>query len=510
MIQIPEIPQIQGQPVNMPTANANAANAPVAALGELARSIGSAGDAFQQRADQIQQIENARLESEHRQTLAAKYADFQIELDKDPDPKNRVPRTRSFFQTEGSAIPQNLPPMVRDRLRNHFDTFATQAVISQAEESAKLALKRASLALDNEIRAATSYNDRPALDLALSNAEEAGLVLPEEKDALISSFERKTNATALEIAIEENPAAIAEELASADFLARHPGITQADIPQLQGAVRASAQRKRSEEMDLIEAALTDNLLQPEDIEDAVYLSPGDRAKVKHAIAAAQADKLPSNEDHAKAWDLLTSLREYRADPATTQEQYRELWNEARGSVLARVAPKWQGDLKKELSYLSPAGRDAQPKISGEYEKGDLEALGRGIAFRARDAGFFGSMDEDATPQEKEKAFRKAEDVRLEVKRWLSTQREPTPEKVREYTDSLISGDRIKSTARELQSFVPGTAQRLRVAPPMPQLPPKQGAKDKETEDPLNIQPGNSGASDALLPARKQLETFINQ
>lgn len=508
MIQIPELPQIQGQPVNMPTANANAAGAPVAALGELARSIGSAGDAFQQRADQIQQIENARLESEHRQKLAAKYADFQIELDKDPDPKNRVPRTRSFFQTEGSAISPNLPPMVRDRLRNHFDTFATQAVISQAEQSAKLGQKRAGLALDNELRAATAHNDRPALDLALGNAEEAGLVLPEEKDALISRFERQTNATALELAIEENPAAIADELASADFLARYPGITQADIPQLQGAVRASAQRKRSEEMDLIEAALTDNLLQPEDIEDAVYLSPGDRAKVKHAIAAAQADKLPSNEDHAKAWDLLTSLREYRADPATTQEQYRELWNEARGSVLARVAPKWQGDLKKELSYLSPAGRDVQPKISGEYEKGDLEALGRGIAFRARDAGFLGSMDEDATPQEKEKAYRKAEDIRLQVKRFVAGNPKATPAEVREFTDGLISGDRIKSTARDLQSFVPGTGQQFRSKPTMPTLPPKQGAKDKATADPLNIPPGDADASDALLPARQQLESFI--
>jgi hypothetical protein len=221
---------------------------------------------------------------------------------------------------------------------------------------------------------------------------------------------------------------------------------------------------------------------------------------------------PSNEQHAKAWEPLALLREARTDPRITPEAYRTIWNETRGIVLRGIAPRWQGDIKKELSYLSPAGRAPDGGgLTGGYTKADLEAEGRAIAFRARDAGLFGTIAEDAKPADREKAFRKAEDVRLEVKRWLSTQSEATPEKVREYTDNLISGDRVKSTARELQSFVPGTGQSLRSkpapAPAIPALPPKKSARDKANPDPLEIPPGDSSATDALLPARR-LESFI--
>jgi len=307
--------------------------------------------------------------------------------------------------------------------------------------------------------------------------------------------------------IKADPLGTLARLESGEFLDNNPGADLDLVDRGKRQAQAQFQEYRGGEMDTLEGKLDSGDLKPDDIKAARFLTDKDRA----ALAGAMAQKdPPSNEDHAKSWEMLSILREARDDPQTTPEQYRTLWNEARGSILRRVPPKWAGDVKKEISYLSPAGRspDGGGLTSG-YTKTDLEAEGRAIAFRARDAGFFGTIAEDAKPADREKAFRKAEDVRLEVKRWLSTQREATPEKVREYTDNLISGDRVKSTARELQSFVPGTGQSLRSkpAPAVPALPPKKAAKDKTNPDPLEIPPGDSSATDALLPARR-LESFI--
>jgi hypothetical protein len=307
--------------------------------------------------------------------------------------------------------------------------------------------------------------------------------------------------------IKANPLAALARLESGEFLENNPGADLDLVARGKRQAQAKFQEYRAGEMDTLEGKLNADDLKASDIKAARFLTDEDRAD----LAGAMAQKAPpSNEQHAKAWEPLALLREARTDPRITPEAYRTIWNETRGIVLRGIAPRWQGDIKKELSYLSPAGRSPDGGgLAGGYTMADLEAEGRAIAFRARDAGLFGTIAEDAKPADREKAFRKAEDVRLEVKRWLSTQRETTPEKVREYTDNLISGDRVKSTARELQSFVPGTGQSLRSkpAPAIPTLPPKKSARDKANPDPLEIPPGDSSATDALLPARR-LESFI--
>lgn len=518
MIRLPNIPSLEPASVNNPAVRLDAATLPALAFGNLARTLSGVSGEFFDSAIQIQKVENGRMVSEARQKIAADYAKHLQALEKDPDPASRIQKTRDFLDAGRIAIAgqPDTPPAVQAELLSYYDNFSGKAIIDQTEAAGRLSIKRATLAMQNELTAAKAHGNRDAYAGTLDTATEAGLLLPEEQQRYFDDFDRSSSFTTLDAGIQADPAMVLVDIEQPDFLARFPGLTQEDIPRIRAAARSSAQRMRVEEMDLLEAGLINGNLTPEDIERVEYLTPGDKAKFSQSLDKVRNNKPPGHEDHAAAWDVLWKLRTERDNPAVSPEKYREIWNDARGTVMQHIPPQWQGDIKKELSYLSPAGRSPDGGGTADdfqgYTRADLEAVGRNIAFRARDAGLFGSTAPDATPAENEKAHRRAEDIRLEVKRWLATQEDATPETVREFTDRLISGDRIKSTARDLQSFIPGTGQRFRAAPApaMPALPPKQGAKDKANADPLAIPPGDADASDALLPARQQLESFLSQ
>ncbi len=492
----------------VPLADPSSAMAQGKAYAQMGATIAAIGEKGMEIAGKIRVIDETTKLTEFFQQAEMKAAEFSDSLMTRHD-HEKFPADWEKINSKLRLDLRNLgvSPQALKKAEIEFADWTTRKTIRLESEAAA---KTVEMGRKRTIDAADYHFQRGELEQGrkvLGDAGTAGLLSPLEIEQGVRRGEEVAATNTLIEDIERDPQTMLELLESGDYLATTPGADLQLVERGKRQARAVIQRYRGEEMDQLEADLGRGRLKARDIEAARYLSEKDRVALTSALTTLDP---PGNEAHAAAWDILWKLREAREDSSITPEKYRELWNEARGGVLGKIPPQWQGDLKKELSYLSPAGRSTDGTSSAAYTTADLEAVGRNIAFRARDAGFFGNIAEDATPAEKEKAFRRAEDIRLEVKRWLATQRDASPAAVREFTDGLISGDRIKDTARELRSFVPGTGQRFRAAPTMPALPSKQGAKDKAAADPLDIPPGATDASDALLPARQQLETFLNQ
>lgn len=519
MIRLPDIPGLPQTAIGAPTVSPPAAAAPGVALGDLASSIRNTSEHFHGLAVETQKRENARTLSEIRQQIAKSQAEFSLKLDSDPDPTSRIAKTQEFLSAEKIRIQGmndgDLPPAVRDQALAFYEESATRYFIDQNAAAARLADKRARLALSNEITTATDNSDRASLDTAIATATDSGVLLPEEAAPIVHSFERKQSAGILEAAISEDPAEVLKDIEAPDFLTRFPGITKNDLPELKDRAEHAKENHRAEQLQLLNDALTVGRLQPDDIEAATYLTPLDVEKVKTALAAKQNAKPPTPEQHGKAWDMLLELREKFADPAMTDKEYAARWNDARADVIGIIAttpPAFRADITGELERRSPANRSAEkllPPVG--TDRTELKAIAIARITRARAANMLGNAAEDATPAEREKAYRTAEALRLKVSQWIENNADERLDlqKVEEFTDSLISGDRVKSTVRDLAPMVPGSAQRLRPAPAPPVLPPKQGTKDKATADPLQIPSGDGTASADLLPS-KQLDTFLDQ
>ena len=487
-------------------ANAQPAMAAGRALESVGTAIAQTGAAGLEILGKVRRASEAGAISAFMAQADEKAGSFSIELarrsDTDAWPldwKNRV----ASLKEDGKAL--GLSPEAAAQLDGEFSRWASTRSIHFETQAATKGLGIARAQTTQALDYYANRNDKEGFERTSRTAAAGGILNPAEVEQAQTHFREQEASIDLERMIDGNPQSLIDQ-PDETILAALPGATLDMVARGRNAAEAKVQQYRSDEMDTLEGALGTEKLSPKDIEAAAYLTPRDREALVDALG--QKDP-PSNENHGAAWGLLGTLRDARSDPSVTPENYRVLWNETRGSVLRRIAPKWQGDIRQELSNLSPAGRHTDPaRIVTAYEKGDLEAQGRDVAFRARDAGFFGSVGDDAPPAEREKAFRKAEDIRLAVKRFVAGKPEAAPEEIRDFTDGLISGDRVKSNALQFQNFVPGAAQRLRPAPAMPPLPAKSARKDQSAGDPMELPPGAGTASDALLPPLQQLENFL--
>ena len=453
-VRVTEIPNLQGQAINAPGMSANAAGAPGQALGSLARSIAGVSDAFAEKAHQIQDSENVRIISETRNRISEEYALFQVENQKDPDPENRINNTLKFLQSQkGSIDGADYSPYVKDSLTQHFDTFANRARISSIEDAANLTVRRASLALDNELTNAKNNLDLPAFEAGLENARNAGVVLPEQEDALRMDFDRNVEFQSHRLLAEDNPRQLLEDLDAENFASDNPNLTPDDIDKLKRYGKQQIEFKRGEEIDTFEEALYQGKLGQGDIDSAEFLSAKDRAAFTSSLKRMAEEKPISQEDYLNAWKFTDVLRKARQDPRVTDDQYRALHNEVRTDLLNSIPPSQQGDIKKELGYLSPAGRDtssggSKPNVT------DLKAIARSQISRAADANLYGDMSEEAPFQSRENAARRAEDMRLRANQFIESKSPPpSPQEVRDYVDSL-NGEAIDPSANLIPIIPP--------------------------------------------------------
>jgi hypothetical protein len=490
-VRISEIPGLQNTAINAPGMSGAAAGATGQALGSLASTIAGVSEAFAGQAQQVQKTVNATQISETRNALSEAYANFQVENQKEIDPDKRHANTMDFLNKQKAGMDSpKFSPYVRNSLTGHYDEFATRARIASIEDVANLSSKRAVMALNNGIENAKRTGDRQGIEANLGIARDAGVLLPEQEESILQDFDRNTQFLSARLQAEDSPQDAIESLESESFLSTNPFLYPEDRDSLLRFAKQQQQVKRGEEIELLDEAELQGRLSPVDIEAAEHLSAKDRASYRSSLEIIKAEDPISQQDYLGAWKITDNLRTFRSDPGVSDDQYRVMHAEAATLIRSRIPPSRQGDLKKELGYLSPAGRDtSEPSTKGDLS--DLQSIGSGSINRAYDAGMYGDTSKDAPYESKERAARKAEDIRLQVKRFIASKSPPpTAQEVRSYVDT-INGQAIDGDT-PLVPYIPAPfaidAQELRDILAIP------GAGN-------NVAPGAGDASDLVLPPK---------
>jgi hypothetical protein len=187
-------------------------------------------------------------------------------------------------------------------------------------------------------------------------------------------------------------------------------------------------------MDIIEAALLNGELTEKDLEQARYLTDEDRARAKAALSDTQP---PDTSKHSQAWDALFQLREDFKNPAVTDEQYAEKWNETRSGILGLLPPAFQGDLKQELSYRSPANRlQGQPDARPDASAKDYATLATARIKKAFDDSLLGDVT-DPKSEAAKKAYTRMEDTRAATIQFIKQNPNATWPEVRDFTAKAL-------------------------------------------------------------------------
>src|SRR5690606_13416416 len=128
--------------------------------------------------------------------------------------------------------------------------------------------KRATLAHNHEVELAVETNNRPAYLKARQSALDAGLILPEQAEALDRDFEMRTSYNSIVRAIHEEPLTAEEQLEDPDFLERYPHLGHENLERLRRFAFTEANRARGEMWDgLLNDALDGRILSKDELAD---------------------------------------------------------------------------------------------------------------------------------------------------------------------------------------------------------------------------------------------------
>lgn len=349
MIRPPDIPSLQGSPINAPQASARAAAAPAAALGSLASAIAAVGKPFEEQAIRVQNVENQHALSATRNQLDELRSQHFIELEQITDPAERIKRTDDFLRQSRHVIDQpDFAPVVREKLITHFDAWATDTRTSVAERAASLANKRAIMASDNELTHRIERLDYDGANAILDEQLESGLRLPEEIDQMRSQLGRQM---AFQFALQDidaDPLTYPTELDSPDYLDDHPDLTFEDLGKLRRHAAQSHNAARAEFFDEIRnSAMSGTVLSDDDLEQLAQrglITAAQRAQYRRSYLSGE----EITEADPGLYDSLHSAVQLY-DPA----------NDPTGIQLA--------DLKTALA-TAPLPKQHRSELSGRLDK----------------------------------------------------------------------------------------------------------------------------------------------
>jgi hypothetical protein len=390
-IPIVQIPSLAPTSLNFATPSAQGLAGPAAALGEVARGIAQVGGELGQHAAQVQQMENAFQESEARQQIAGEFANLDLELQRNTDPATYAKKLDETLQrTDAIVQNESFAPSVRMNLAKDHSDIAAQQRIKTAQLAASMTAKRAALALKNEMEAARTYGDRPAFESALNRGGDAGLVLPEQKQAALLEFDQYESYNALAKAIDADPQTLLEQLNSEDFQNNHPLITPENHERLQSYAVKKTNLHKAETWDQIAiAGMEGKILSREDIMTMAKegdISPAQAGSYIHAYhgeAAPHHDPLlfesarsqiltydPANDESGA---IRAQMAANIATLALPKESIRELQNQFQ----ARVDPKKSEQPKHRLAAEYEKRLDQEWKTEAfgnwfEYQKNPIE------------------------------------------------------------------------------------------------------------------------------------------
>lgn len=326
-------------------------------------------------------------------------------------------------------------------------TFETQANVK------KLGIARAQSSQSRQFLKArgdaAGFEDQLATDLA------ANLISPEQAEMERNEFKVGEASMDLQQQAETNPRALVDE-SPEDILKRMPFATPEMVKQAKGVARLQIEVKRQEEISTIEERQNGGRpVTPQDLEAAQYLTPKDVASFKKGMKRTSP---PTAEEHAKAWDLILKNRGRFYDQSLDDAAYSSEWNSLRTELMGIIPAPFRADVSRELDARSPARRQMDRKKAPRVKNTlleDLESISLARISRARESGQFGSISEDASPEDREAAFRKSEDLRIKTVQYFAEHPDAKEKEALEWVDGLISGDRAATSAGTAQGYVPG-------------------------------------------------------
>jgi hypothetical protein len=383
MIRLPDIPGVQPQQINAPMANPRAAAAPALALQGVAESIGQAGQMFHNIAMQVQKMENGRRESEERMKLDLEYAALQRELDKDPEPANRIKRTQEFFAAyKGRLDAPDMPPALRDSLMQHFDGFATRETIAAHGKAAKLTAHRARLQFGNELDLAMESMDEEKVLDVIARYAATGDALPEEIDKMRRDAGIQLRTKRMQVEMMDDPSGWLEKHQNAP---PPPGF---DPISWRNQIAHAQGLKRSETLDaaatIQDGIITGDVTTPEQIQAlAGDMRPAAILKLTDFLQGwndsfAKAERETPEYQHGVVGRVSELLQEYNPELEDFDEKFVEM------DSLTRTLPP--GAIRTELSRQIDAvrsGKKAEIKSRADLAMQELDVID--------EAGGFGTV-----------------------------------------------------------------------------------------------------------------------
>lgn len=488
-------------PGTVSTATATAADLTHGAqgLGRLASGIADLGQTFQTIADREQSIVNARHESETRLAIQTEHADFLQKLSQNNNPEDYLPA----YETHAAKLQTYLQnddhsPQTNQRLHLWLNQYTGQNKIHVAELAHNLNRKRASLALDNELTAAKNSGDQYAYESALNLGTESGLLLPEQKQKLLTDYQTETTYNTITAQIDTDPAAALEQLSSEDIQTRYPTLGKENIARL----TAYATKRKHEDTSLIMDRLTMDAI------DGKYL-PEEEIKKLHTdgtLTAAQASAYISRarsaappEYDATSYDLAQkTILTY--DPKQDPDGFQLATLRTQLATLP-LPPEHIKQLKENLDQRTTNPDSPKHKLASYFHT-VIESDWKAEAF-----GEWFDMVDDPTDTKisrkviKHDQYASALDYKLRLEgafhTWLTEQ-----------PDTLTPEDAMKKY-RELKTAAASELPPINLAPPpvqtynpdlyLDELPPDQDTPLQDNQDPASA-PTTSAIPAKAIPA----------
>lgn len=494
-----------------------AAMAPGKAVSGLGQEIVSAGltatkteQQIQDTAKRIQKTRGVDAMNQARESVRAaltEHEEFRAKNPDDPDKweSDLTTRISSHRETLFGRL-KGISSEDRKKIDDQFSTwkteYGTKTRVDAFNHGRAKARTRAT-GLSHQYRKAGDYTSaRNVIEEgrgSIFNDDEVNIDLM-DIDHEEATAKKREVVTKYEIGSLDDPIRALEALSAKNdkgVYLNDPDMDEGARVHLIKSAERTLDQKQREEMDVFQQGIDSGKISESEIGDLpVFLDGNQREALK---AYYQRKQPPTDQEDAEAWRQIIAIRDqYEAAKAGSLDEiaYRKAHREARTAILQKIPPGYSGPLMESLQRYSPARLfDMKPNAPTDQDlKTDIRVEIRSTFDAAQDSFFFGRIDDETPPMEKEKVFRKRRDLERKVWNYVDRLKDPTPEAAREYADKLLGGERVKSTANDLRQFIPGSGQRFRPKAPMPALPPKQGSKDKASAD--------------LLPAR-QLETFLN-
>jgi hypothetical protein len=489
-----------------PSANSSSAVNAALAVGKIGEAISEVGDKLFRVAEAGRKATEGKQVSEFMLGLDRQAADFSNKLMSRNDPEKWSEdwdQKVSSFKESLDGI--EMSPEGKSMMQERFSDWATRRSIAFGAQASARSVHDFKATAGNAMQYYVDRNEFEAAEDQFGVLAGSGVLSKPEIEEARRGLDRARAMKETDNLINEDPEFARDSIKKDDWIQRTPGATAVDQKRALSAAEAKIEELRQGEIDFVETALDNGTIRPHDLDASQYLTAKDKAKIQKAMITTDA---PTNEQHAQAWQAMDDLRAARENPEISQEEYRRRFNEARTDALGFVPPQWQGDIKQELSYLSPAGRaPSGGSNSGINSSEDLKAVGRQVIFGARDSGLFGATDKDANEPAKAKAYLEAEKLRVEVNRYINTHPDASVDDVELYAAGLVSNKASSSTATKLPMLsIPGSGVPLRTRifnQPTPRKKPSTEVQKADQNAPMPSEsvPPNSD----LLPPIKRLE-----